>query len=47
VARPSGGDGDGVRVERHRWSQLESSQRDALRHHGVVDAHGRPMTSGG
>jgi hypothetical protein len=47
VARPGGDDGNGVRVERHRWSRLDSSQRDALRHHGVVDAHGRPISSGG
>src|SRR3954469_4385095 len=47
VARPSGDDGNRVQIERHRWSRLEPSQRDALRHHGVVDAHGRPITSGG
>jgi len=46
VARPSEGDGSAVRIERHRWSRLESSQRDALRRHGVVDAHGRPITPG-
>lgn len=37
----------GVSVERHRWSQLGDDRRQALRKHGLVDGHGRPLSPDG